>query len=190
MMKYKLAFLLFFLCSFVFGQTNYNVSDYSLVIKGSSNLHDWESVAKEVRASGMIKIDAGVLNSIQSLSVVVPVRTIKSSKGSIMDNKTYDALNANTHPNIQYKLERVNGINKKGSTYDINASGSLTIAGTTNMIDLSVQGKVGADGSIIFSGSKKIKMTDYKVKPPTALFGSLTTGDEVEIVFQVTLKQN
>jgi hypothetical protein len=46
-----------------------------------------------------------------------------------------------------------------------------------------------ADGSISFAGSKKLKMTDYKIKPPTALLGSLTTGDEVEIVFQVTLKQ-
>ena len=51
-----------------------------------------------------------------------------------------------------------------------------------------VKGSVGGDGSITFSGSKKIKMTDYKLKPPTALLGTLTTGDEVDIHFQVTLK--
>ncbi len=188
-MRSKFAILFFFALSFAYGQGNYRVSNYSLAIKGTSNLHDWQSNANEVRAYGSIAADANGLKAIQSLSVEIPVKTIKSTKGSIMDNKTYDALNANSHPNITYKLEKVTGMNQRGGAYDINTSGYLTIAGATNRIDLYVQGKVGADGSISFAGSKKLKMTDYKIKPPTALLGSLTTGDEVEIVFQVTLKQ-
>ena len=53
---------------------------------------------------------------------------------------------------------------------------------------MEVRAKDGSDGSITFNGSKKLKMTDYGIKPPTALLGTMTTGDEVEIVFQVTLK--
>ena len=188
-MRSKFVLFLLFAFSFAFGQGNYRVTNYSVVIKGTSNLHDWESTVKEVRANGTMTTDAGVLKSIQSLSVEMPVKTIKSTKGSIMDNKTYDALNANTYPNITFKLEKVTGLNKKANGYDITATGYLTIAGTTNKIELYVQGKVGSDGSITFSGSKKLKMTDFKVKPPTALLGGLTTGDEVEIVFQVSLKQ-
>jgi hypothetical protein len=51
-----------------------------------------------------------------------------------------------------------------------------------------VRAKVGADGGVTFTGSKKLKMTDYKIKPPTALMGTLTTGDDIEIVFTITLK--
>jgi polyisoprenoid-binding protein YceI len=65
----------------------------------------------------------------------------------------------------------------------------LTIAGTAKKTDLYVQGKVGGDGSLTFNGSKKLKMTDFGIKPPTALMGTMTVGDEVEIVFSVTLKQ-
>lgn len=187
-MRSKFVFAFLFLCSFVFGQTDYRISNFSLVVKGTSNLHPWESTAKEIRASGNATVATGVLKSIQALTVEVPVKTIKSTKGSIMDNKTYDALKANSFPNITYKLEKISALNKKGDGYDIHATGALTIAGTTNKIDLSVSGKVGGDGSLTFSGSKKLKMTDYNVKPPTALLGTLTTGDEVEIVFQVTLK--
>ena len=182
-------FILLFTFSFAFGQGNYRATNFSLVIKGTSNLHDWQSVAKEVRTSGDMTLVAGVLKSVQSLTVEIPVKMIKSAKGSIMDNKTYDALKANSNPNIVYKLEKVTSLNAKGNAYDLNASGYLTIAGNTNKIDLTVQGKVDGDGSITFSGSKKLKMTDYKIKPPTALLGTMTTGDEVEIVFQVTLKQ-
>ena len=187
-MKYKFLFLFLFATSFVFGQANYKIANFSLAIKGTSNLHDWESTAKEVRANGSITLTAGTLKSIESLNVEIPVKTIKSTKGSIMDNKTYDALKANNNPNIVYKLGKVNGLTKKGENYDINTTGYLTIAGVTNTIDMYVRGKAGSDGSITFSGSKKLKMTDYKIKPPTALLGTMTTGDEIEIVFQVTLK--
>ena len=106
-----------------------------------------------------------------------------------MDNTTYASLKADQFPNITYKLEKVNSLNARAGIYDIQATGYLTIAGATNKIDMYVQGKVAGDGSITFSGSKKIKMTDYKIKPPNALMGTMTTGDEVEIVFSVTLKQ-
>ncbi|MBL7783304.1 MAG: YceI family protein [Saprospiraceae bacterium] len=187
-MKYKLLILAICSVSFVFGQSNYRVSNYSLVVKGTSNLHEWESTAKEVRANGNFTFTAGTLKSIDALYVEIPVKSIKSTKGSIMDNKTYDALKADKFPNIGFKLGKINSLVKKGDGYDINASGSLTIAGSSAYIDLYVKGKTGADGSITFSGSKKLKMTDYNIKPPTALLGTLTTGDEVEIVFQVSLK--
>ena len=181
-------FLTLFSFSFAFGQANYGISNFSLVIKGTSNLHDWQSKANEVRIGGTMTQNTGELKSIHSLSVDVPVRSIKSEKGTIMDNKTYDALMAGTYPNISFKLEKVNSLNKKGNGYDINTSGYLTIAGTTNKIDLYVTGSVDGNGYVTFKGSQKLKMTDYKIKPPTALLGTLTTGNEVEIVFQVTLK--
>ncbi|MBL7829266.1 MAG: YceI family protein [Saprospiraceae bacterium] len=188
-MKYKLAFLLFLMVSFVYGQGNYRISNYSLVIKGTSNLHDWECKVNEVRAYGAMTADAGGLKSINALNVEIPVKTIKSTKGSIMDNKMYNALKADAYANINYKLEKVNGMNQRGGGYDINTTGYLTIAGSTKKIDLYVYGQMGSDQSITFKGSKKFKMTDYSVSPPTALMGTLTTGDEVEVVFQVTLKQ-
>ena len=157
-MKYKFFFFFLLASSFVFGQTNYQIANFSLVIKGTSNLHDWESTAKEVRARGAMTSVAGVLKSIESLTVEIPVKTIKSPKGSIMDNKTYDALKAGSSPNITYKLGKVTGLSKKGDGYDINTVGYLTIAGVTNTIDMYVRGKAGSDGSLSFSGSKKLKI--------------------------------
>lgn len=186
-MKYKFVLALLFTVSFVFGQGNYHMSNFSMVIKGTSNLHNWQSNCKEVRGTGSITMDEGTLKSINSLTVEVPCKSIKSEKGSIMDNKTYDALKADKYPNITYKLDKITSLNKK-TNYDINASGNLTIAGTTKKVDMYVQGKVGGDGSFTFSGSKKLKMTDFGIKPPTALMGTMTVGDEVEIVFSVTLK--
>ena len=45
-------------------------------------------------------------------------------------------------------------------------------------------------GTIDFSGSQKIKMTDYGVTPPKALFGALVTGDDITISFSTTFSQS
>lgn len=186
-MKIKFGLLLLLTCSYLFGQNTFSTTGFTMTIKGTSNLHDWESSVKELRATGSMTADANGLQAISALSVEVPAKSIKSTKGSVMDNKTYDALQANKYPNIIYKLEKAT-IAKKGDGYDIASNGSLTIAGVTNKIDMPVRGKANSDGSITFTGSRKIKLQDYKIKPPTALLGTVTVGDEVEVGFRVTVK--
>lgn len=186
-MKFKIAVILAFACSPIFGQTRFEAANFSMAIKGTSNLHDWESSVRELKATGMVRTDASGLQSIQSLTVEIPVRSIKSTRGSVMDNKTYDAFNAKDHPFITYKLEQAT-LSKKGDGYDVAASGKLTMAGITNKIDLNVRGKSEADGSLTFSGSKKLKLSDFQMRRPSALMGTITVGDEVEVIFRVTLK--
>lgn len=186
-MKIKFGLLLLLMCSYLYGQNSFSTSGFTMTIKGTSNLHDWESSVKELRATGNLTADATGLQSISALSVDIPVKSIKSTKGSVMDNKTYDALQANKFPTITYKLDKAT-VTKKGDGYDVNANGSLTMAGVTNKVDMVVRGKTNTDGSITFTGSRKIKLPDYKIKPPTALLGTVTVGDEVEVVFKVTVK--
>jgi hypothetical protein len=45
------------------------------------------------------------------------------------------------------------------------------------------------NGTLVCKGSKRIKMTDYKVEPPSFMFGTIKTGDEITISFDVTLAQ-
>lgn len=186
-MKVKIAFLFMFALSYAFGQSGFGTATFTMTIKGTSNLHDWESSVKELKANGSMTADAAGLQSIQSLSVEIPVKAIKSTKGKVMDNKTYDAFNASDNPYITYKLEHAT-VSKKGDGYEVNASGKLSMAGASNKIDMTVRGKAESDGSITFSGSKKLKLSDFKMKRPTALLGTVTVGDEVEVIFKVTLK--
>jgi polyisoprenoid-binding protein YceI len=106
-----------------------------------------------------------------------------------MDNKTYKALLAETHPNITYVLTKVNKLEQKGSAYNIMATGNLTIAGVTKAIDLVVSGKALANGSIQFTGTKDLLMTQFNVDPPTALLGTLKTGDAITVKIDVTLEK-
>jgi hypothetical protein len=39
------------------------------------------------------------------------------------------------------------------------------------------------NNNVTFTGKKTIKMTEFEVEPPTALLGTIKTGDEVTISF-------
>ncbi|MDZ4679352.1 MAG: YceI family protein [Saprospiraceae bacterium] len=189
-MKVNLTLILFLAIGQLFGQTAFSVSAYKMTIKGTSNLHDWESTVKELRAKGDFSLQQDKFTALNALSVEVPVKSIKSTKGSIMDNKTYDALKADSHPNINFKLEGVTPIKAQTDGYTVTASGNLTFAGSTKKVELTAKGKSNGDGTITFSGSQKIKMTDFGIKPPTALMGTMKVGNEVEVVFSVTMKKS
>ena len=103
-MRYLIIIFLSGLYTIATSQTTYRLASFSLVIKGPSNLHPWESKSTDVRANGSIAADATNISAIQSLTVEVPAKSIKSAHGSIMDNKTYDALKADAHANIVLKL--------------------------------------------------------------------------------------
>lgn len=153
----------------------------NLVIKGTSNLHDWETKATQVNISGKFDIANGSFKGAEGLIVSVPVKSIKSEKGRTMDGKTYDALLADAHPNIVFTATSV-----AISGNSITASGNLKIAGKTQPAALKANWK-SVSGGIQISGSYALKMTDFGISPPTALMGTMKTGDAVVLEYSFLL---
>ena len=169
------------------GQTAYRVSKSNMTISGTSNVHDWTSTVTELKGSGVFVLESRTLKSINSLEITVPVTSIKSSKGSIMDGKTHGALKYKEFSLISFQLVRVDGIEKTTTGFKVKATGNLSIAGTKKSISLTVEGKLLSDGSLNFKGSKALKMTDFNISPPTAMMGAMTTGNDVTANFDITL---
>ena len=186
-MKSNITILLLF-CAFSLSAQNFQVSNSEISIAGTSTLHDWVSSLTEVTGTSTMTFEAGVLKQITDLNLTFAVEGIKSTKGKKMDTKTYDALLSSTYPNITYRLKNVASLHPNSNGVTIVASGDLTVAGTTKSINLLVTGTYGEENSIQFEGSKSFNMTDFGVEPPTALLGTLHTGDKVTINFSVNFK--
>ncbi|MCO6493339.1 MAG: YceI family protein [Phaeodactylibacter sp.] len=170
-------------CLPVLSQDGYATKAFKMSVSGTSSLHDWESEATKVSADASLDLSGAQLEGINSLKVTVAAKGIVSPKGKIMDNKTYDALKADKYPNITFRLDKAT---VNGSA--VQATGKLTIAGKTQTVSLNATSRMDSAGNITFSGSKAIKMTDYGMDPPTALMGTIKTGDEVTIKYELTLK--
>lgn len=176
--------------SFVMAQSNYSVKQADFTILGTSNLHDWEMNGSKATIKGDFDVEDGTLAGINNVTVEVPVKSLESTKGSIMDGKAHDALKAKQHGKIYFTLSNVNAITKSGNGYNVKAAGNLKIAGYSRSVMLDVFVKVMANGDLEINGSKDIKMTDYKVDPPSAMFGAVTTGDDVTVKFKASLTSN
>ncbi|WP_159950542.1 YceI family protein [Polaribacter septentrionalilitoris] len=189
-MKTKIIVALYFLFAInsIVGQENKKTSESlniklpsTVLIKGTSTLHDWESSVEKTEA----KLVVNNLNDvdIETLNVNVEVLSIKSGK-KLMDKLTYKALKAKEHPVITFIFKKGEIVNESTNFIDIKLMGDLTIAGVTK--NVSVVTKINKLGNtIVLKGSHQLKMTDFGIKPPRALLGTIKTGDEITIEFNL-----
>lgn len=188
--KQLFPILLLFVSALCFAQSNFKVEKMNMTIDGTSTLHDWTSTVTEVNMDGIIKFTNNTIKGIENLKVSVPVTSIESTKGRIMDNKTYRALKSEEHPNIVYNLEKINSIDRTGNEFTIRTQGQLNIAGKQNTIYMTVNGQVLSNDRLQFEGDYTLNMTDYEVDPPSAMLGTINTGEEVTVKFNTTLDIN
>ncbi len=170
-------------------QNTFGVSECSIKINGTSTLHDWTSTATEVTGTAQLDATDQTLNAIKALTVRIKSEGIISEKGRIMDGKTHKALAADDHKYITYTLTKAEIAQQNDQKVTLRATGTLTIAGKANTINMDVTG-VKKNGAIQFTGSKALKMTDFGIDPPTAMLGTLKTGDDITIDFSLTLQTN
>jgi polyisoprenoid-binding protein YceI len=165
---------------------------YVVTINGTSNLHDWTETVGTVTGDGTVDWNSDGSFDLGAINIKMVVTSIKSTEGSIMNNNTYKALKSDSNPDITFVLTApVKSAATGANGRTIEAKINLSIAGVTKAIDMPVTAIGQAQGDITFEGSKTIKMTDYGIKPPVALFGTLKTGDEITIHFKaVFVKSN
>ena len=156
-----------------------------LWVEGTSSLHDWTMTVDEFIGD----LEASAAQDVKDVTVTVPVSALKSDN-SKMDRKAHDALKAGSHPSITYTLDSAalaEGL--QNGKFSLNTLGKLTIAGVTKPVSFSVKGEQLGDGRARYTGSTRVLMSDFNVKPPTAMLGTLKTGNEVTVHFDVIVAQ-
>lgn len=176
------------ICFYASSQTEFILSakDSEIIIRGTSSLHPWQCRVEQISGQMKGELLNGSLKTINSLVFNAPVSFIRSIKENgdyydkNMDKNIYKALDATRHNNITLAFSRF--ISTKPSGVEV--SGILRIAGSSKEINLIAKATPMANG-IIFEGKIPIKMKDYNVEPPTALFGTIKTGNEVTVEYKM-----
>lgn len=159
-----------------------NNGSSTLRVDGTSNLHDWDLNAENQKGKITVEMTDGKVTAIKDLQLSVVAESLKSGKSG-MDKNTFKALKTNQYKEITFKLTKVKSINCSGATCKVSLSGNLNIAGTSKPVDMTFD-MTTTSSNITLTGNKKMKMTTFNVDPPTAMFGTITTGDEIDVVFK------
>ena len=163
--------------------------EVSIKVLGSSNVHDWTEVTSAIESTGEFKIgDENQIQALENFNLAVTAKSLKSEH-DMMDTRTYKAIKADQFPKITFKLESAVITPVQKAKVNIKATGNLTIAGVTQNVVLEVVATVNADNTITCTGSKKIKLTDFKIDPPSYLLGAMKVTNDLTIQYNLTYKK-
>jgi hypothetical protein len=162
-----------------------------LYLEGDSTLHKYQMKANKLGgAAAVAKGDlAKALKSgqVSAMTLVIPVNDLKSKEKGL-DENAYKALNVKDNPEIKFDLKSETlKAGKEAGSYTMTAKGNLTISGVSQPVVLTAETTL-KDGKVRLKGVQKLKMSDYKVKPPSIslLVASITCSDEIAIHYDVT----
>lgn len=154
-------------------------------VEGTSSLHDWTCQVNEF--GGLLEAASAAMENLNQVRVTVPVEQLKCKNGT-MNKKTYKALASDDHPAITYELKSATlNASEADGIFQLETTGALTIAGTTRDVEMTVNGEPLDDGMVRLIGSLPLLMTDFGVDPPSAMLGTLKTGNEVTVHFDVVV---
>lgn len=181
--------MIFFLPVFAFSQVKMGSNSTKVVIEGTSNIHDWIMTSTSGSTTGTWTVDAaGVPTALTNLSFIVNVTTLKSEKGSTMDNNAYKAMASDKYPAIKFSSASATIQPKGGNAFTVTAPGKLSISSGTRDVTLVANGKVNADKSLSIDGNYKMLTTDYNVKPISIMLGAIKTQADVNIKYSFVAK--
>lgn len=195
----KTAFLFCFTLVFVgevssFQSTSFvPLDDSRLWFEGSSNVNEFECNATNYTGeatmpgysdpSSFLNIDSEVL----FVKVDIEVDSIDFGKGKI-NSDIRKALQADSFPEITFVFEDAELLSVPQTVddgFEVKVHGYLTVAGTTKKISFITDAYFLDDRRVRATGQSAIKMTDYGVKPPTALMGLIRADEELTVHFDL-----
>lgn len=165
-------------------QKSYVLSNkVEFAVAGTSTLHDWKMVSNQAQGKATIETEGNKILNISNVNIKLPATTLKSGTNG-MDDNAYKALKVKQYPTINFVLKEIISLQPQGPVNSIVAKGDLTIAGVTRIVNLDVKGQVNGN-QVTFEGKTAFKLTDFDVTPPTAMLGTIKTGNDVTVEFKV-----
>jgi polyisoprenoid-binding protein YceI len=161
-----------------------NESKSKLTVDGTSTVHDWTINSTVFSGTAFFETEGDLPASITDVRFACKTDKILSDN-SIMDGKTHKALMADKHPEITFVFNSLKSYTRTQDNFKGELIGTLSIAGKSKKITVPFAGNVAPSGTLQIKGAVKFKMTDFGIDPPTAMLGTLKTGDEVKINYDL-----
>lgn len=149
-----------------------------LRVEGTSTVHAWECTFGSV--NGTVEAEPGAAPTAAQISVAA--KSIECKNGT-MNKKAVEALKASAHPNVTFDLQRM----EPAGTDTYKATGRLTLAGTAKPLTMTVKVEPTGADRLRITGQTPLQMTDFGMSPPTAMLGTLKTGNRVVVHFDVVV---
>jgi len=164
-----------------------------LTFEGTSTMHAFH--CKTTKMEVTVSVDPAYTEArlsklnrpLKTVDVVIPVKSL-SCGNSGLEKNMLKTLKADKYPEIRYQLTtyQIAGA-PTDDAITLQAVGTLTIAGQQKTIEMLVKSNRGAEGNATATGTQAILMTDFGIKPPVFMLGTLKTGNKITVSFKLNM---
>jgi len=182
-----------------------------LTLQGSSNVKDWRcsgttldgrmevaapltqinNIIDRIEDGDVARLDPRAASFPQpTFALEVPVASLRCGNRQ-MERDMYRALRSDANPTIEFRFSGLVG----GVEHDIDAknyratiAGELSLAGTSRKVRVAVVAERVSRDRFRLRARLPLRMTDFGVTPPTALFGMVKAKDDLVVTFDLYLQ--
>lgn len=160
-----------------------------LWFEGTSTVRNWDCKVPNIQAA--IDAEAGApaavlagRKAVRTVDLTFPVSAL-DCENRTMNNHMRDALHAEEHQYIRFSLTGYTLAKAAATTGTL--EGTLMINGQTRPIAVPVQ-FADAEGALRVTGKYPMAMTQWGVRPPRLMMGTMKVGDTVTVNFDLLLQ--
>ena len=161
-----------------------------LLVDGTSTVRAFQCKATtlEAEVSAAPNAIAAVLageKAVKSVEFRVPATKLDCGNGT-MNEHMLKALKAKEHGTIVFRVASYE-VGKGAAGVTGKLTGTLTLGGVQKTITVDATGR-DASGGLRVAGTHELRMSDYGLKAPTLMFGTMKVNEVVKVGFDLVLK--
>ncbi len=163
-----------------------------LSFEGTSTLHGF--TCKTTKLQAMVQVDAAYSEArlselrrpLKTFEVVIPVKSLTCGNKGLEENLR-KTLKADLYPDIRYELTtyQIPSTSLTDNAFTLQTIGKVTVAGKQNTIEMPIKAERLPDGNARATATQSLQMTDFGIKPPVFMLGTLRTGNKITVSFKL-----
>lgn len=156
-------------------------------VEGTSTVRGYR--CESTRVTGTASVNgaaadvASVTAAVQGGEVSLPVASLDCRNGT-MNGHLQRALKAAEAPTLRFRMSEA----QAGAAGAVTMQGELTIAGQSRPVRVDATVTQTDGGPFRVAGRIPLKMTEFGVRPPTLMLGTMRVHDPVTVHFDVLLR--
>lgn len=164
-----------------------------LWFEGGSTVRGYKCQATTLDGTSTVEVPGGELalaalgDAVAKVALDIPVAGLDCDNGTMNDHMR-KALQAEKHPVITYRHDGHEVAPSADGTAQIRMRGRLTIAGQERDVAMDAVAVTDPDGTLRILGNYVLDMTEYGVKPPRLVLGTLKVHDDVTVRYDLVLR--
>jgi hypothetical protein len=162
-----------------------------LWVVGSSTVRGFQCQAStfgaklESGANAVAEVLAGD-KAVSTIEISIPAEKLDCRNGT-MNEHMRKALKVKEFPTITFRAASYE-LARAADSVHVTLVGSLTMGGVEKPITIKAIAKPGPNGTLVVSGTQAIRMTEFGLKPPSLMLGTMKVDEKVTVGFDMVLR--